>query len=387
MLALYAALPPFAIDTYMPAFGLISKYFNVPIQHIIVSITTYFVGFGLGMLIWGALSDRYGRKKVLMAGMLMYIISTVLCAISPDFETLTWMRLIQGLGDSSGSVIAMAIARDCYEGKHLTKTIASMVMIMMAAPIISPIIGSLIVNLSGRWQDIFHFLTFYGLFLLVMTLFMPETLDKQKRETHAFKTILSYFHHLKNIPFLGYSITSGLCFAAFFTYISSSSVLMMGYFNTGYILYCTLFGLNFIGVLSAQYLVKKKIDVISEHYLISTGFIASFIGMLISSLFTYFVVNLYGFMAGILLITFGFALTSSIITSKSLNALNKAFGAGNAINNLIKFSLASIASFTISYFHGYALMQQITIQQLIIILASLMIFYATYFLNNRTRRQ
>ena len=152
MLALYAALPPFAIDTYMPAFGLISKYFSVPIQHIIVSITTYFVGFGLGMLIWGALSDRYGRKKVLMAGMLMYIISTVLCAISSDFETLTWMRLIQGLGDSSGSVIAMAIARDCYEGKHLTKTIASMVMIMMAAPIISPIIGSLIVNLSGRWQ-------------------------------------------------------------------------------------------------------------------------------------------------------------------------------------------------------------------------------------------
>ena len=133
--------------------------------------------------------------------------------------------------------------------------------------------------------------------------------------------------------------------------------------------------------------MKKKIDVISEYYLISTGFIASFIGMLISSLFTYFVVNLYGFMAGILLITFGFALTSSIITSKSLNALNKAFGAGNAINNLIKFSLASIASFTISYFHGYALMQQITIQQLIIILASLMIFFATYFLNNRTRRQ
>lgn len=377
MLALYAALPPFAIDTYMPAFGIMSQFFNVPIQHIIITITTYFIGFGLGMLLWGALSDCYGRKKILIIGMIMSIISTFLCAMSPDFETLAWMRLVQGLGDSSGAIIAMAIARDCYHGKQFTKTIASMVMIMMAAPIISPVIGSVIVNVSGRWQDIFNFLTFYGLFLLLMTFFMPETLDKNQRAKSALKSMMSYFEHFKNYPFLGYALSSGLCFAAFFTYISSSTVLMIGFFDTGYTLYCILFGLNFIGVLSAQYLVKKKIDYIRDDYLIISGFISSFIGMIISAIFTYFIINLYGFMIGILLLTFGFALTSSILTSKSLNSLNKAFGAGNAINNLIKFSFGSIASFAISYFNGLSLMKQITVQQMIIISISLMIFIGT----------
>ncbi|MCF6764451.1 multidrug effflux MFS transporter [Thiotrichales bacterium 19S3-7] len=374
MLAMYAALPPFAIDTYMPAFHQIAYYFDMPIQKVVISITTYFIGFSFGMLIWGAVSDRVGRKKALIAGMFIYMVSTILCALSPDFSTLCVMRFIQGLGDSSGAVIAMAIARDCYSGKALSKIIASMVIIMMAAPIIAPIIGSLIISLFGQWQDIFHFLTVYGILLFFIAFFVPETLSDENKTSHLLKTIISYFEHLKNHSFILYSLSSGLSFAAFFTYISSSSVLIIGYFGYGYVIYCSIFGINFIGIIIGQLLIKKKVDQVSDLHLILAGFALCYIGITISMLFTYLFINLFGFMLGIMCLTFGFALVSSLITSRSLNALTHAFGAGNAINNLIKFALAGLASFLISHFSGYQLMRQVSFQQAIIISVSLVLF-------------
>ncbi|TNF69955.1 MAG: Bcr/CflA family efflux MFS transporter [Gammaproteobacteria bacterium] len=386
ILAMYAALPPFAIDTYMPAFHQIAHYFDMPIEKVIVSITTYFIGFSVGMLIWGAISDRVGRKKAIIVGMFIYMVSTILCALSPDFKTLTIMRLIQGLGDSSGAVIAMAVARDCYSGKKLAKVIASMVIIMMAAPIIAPIVGSLIITFFGRWQDIFHFLTIYGVILFFLAFFIPETLKDEEKTSHLFKTVISYFEHLKNYRFILYSLSSGLSFAAFFTYISSSSVLIIGYFGYGYVIYCTIFGINFIGIISGQFLIKKKVDDISDQYLIGIGFIMCYIGVAISMLFTYVITNLFGFMLGIMCLTFGFALVSSLLTSRSLNALTHAFGAGNAINNLIKFAIAGLASYLISHFSGYQLMKQISFQQVIIISVALILFIINLYFLKKTSK-
>ena len=118
---LFVALPPFAIDTYIPAFGNIANSFNVPVSSIAITISTYLVGFGLGMFFWGALSDRYGRKKILIIGMLVYIASTILCSQTDSFNTLIFMRFIQGIGDSPAAVAAMAILKDCYRGQKLIK--------------------------------------------------------------------------------------------------------------------------------------------------------------------------------------------------------------------------------------------------------------------------
>jgi MFS transporter, DHA1 family, multidrug resistance protein len=167
---IFVALPPFAIDTYIPAFGNIANDLNVNVNLMPITISTYLIGFGLGMFFWGALSDRYGRKKILTIGMLVYIISTVLCAQTDNFNTLIFMRFIQGLGDSPAAVAAMAILKDCYRGQKLIKTMATMIMVFMVAPIVAPMVGSVIIYTTGEWQNIFYFLTIYGVVLLVARL-------------------------------------------------------------------------------------------------------------------------------------------------------------------------------------------------------------------------
>ncbi len=150
ILAMFGALPPFAINTYTPAIPDIAKYFSITESSVIVTMTTYFVGFALGMLVWGAFSDRYGRKKILIIGMAMYIFSTIVCSFCEEFSTLSFMRFIQGFGDSTGAIIALSVARDCYSGKKLTIVMASILIIMMLAPITAPIIGSILIGVFFR---------------------------------------------------------------------------------------------------------------------------------------------------------------------------------------------------------------------------------------------
>ena len=242
IVTIFAALPPFAIDTYMPAFNEIGAYFSVSNYELTKSISTYFLGFAIGMLFWGAITDRFGRRKPLIIGMAIYLASSILCSLSTSYDMLLAMRFIQGLGDSSGAIISMAILRDCYKGVRLMRMISIISMTFMIAPIIAPIIGSIIIYQTNNWKDIFHFLTIYGIILLPLSFFIPETLNPKKRILSVFDNFTIYIKHFKNIPFMICTIITGLSFAALFSFISSSSILILDYLKLGYLQYCLLFG-------------------------------------------------------------------------------------------------------------------------------------------------
>ena len=116
---LFTALPPFAIDAYIPAFGNIAKDLNVDPSQMTITISAYLFGFAAGILVWGAISDRFGRKKILIIGMIIYIISTIICSQTKSFDTLVYMRFLQGVGDSPAAVASGAILKDCYRGQKL----------------------------------------------------------------------------------------------------------------------------------------------------------------------------------------------------------------------------------------------------------------------------
>lgn len=144
------------------------------------------------------------------------------------------MRFLQGLGDSPDAMAAMAVLKDCYRGQKLMKMMATMIMVFMLAPIVTPIIGSLIVYTTGSWQDIFHFLIIYGVILLILTLIMPETHPSYKHSNNLEISFKAYLNHFMNIPFIVGALTGGLCFGALFSFITASSNLIIGYFNLGY---------------------------------------------------------------------------------------------------------------------------------------------------------
>lgn len=293
LVVIFTALPPFAIDAYIPAFGNISNFFQVNVSILSITISTYVVGFGIGMVFWGALSDRYGRKNILVIGMLIYISSTILCSFTHNFDTLIFMRFLQGLGDSPASIAAAAILKDCYRGQKLMKMMAKMIMVFMIAPIVAPIIGSIIIYTTGRWQDIFHFLTIYGIILLVISLMMPETHPSHNRAKSLLESFKVYFKHFINIPFIITSLVGALCFGALFSFISASSNLIIQYYNLGYTQYCILFGVNIFGIIFASFYIEKKITSSNQRYFIVLAYITTIIFVAVNIISSIFFNNIY----------------------------------------------------------------------------------------------
>ena len=373
---IFVALPPFAIDTYIPAFGNIANSLRVPVSAMAITISTYMVGFGLGMFFWGALSDRYGRRKILIIGMLVYIVSTILCSQTDSFNTLTLMRFIQGLGDSPAAVAAMAILKDCYRGQKLIKTVATMIMVFMIAPIVAPIIGSIIIYTTGRWQDIFHFLTIYGVVLLFITFIMPETHKPHKRSKSLLKSFAVYIQHLHNMPFILGAMAGALGFGAMFSFISASSTLIIEYYHLGYIQFCAIFALNILGIVFASNLIRKKLTPYNRVRFITTGYIVAIIIVIVNIILSYVIDNVYVFVIFNTFATAGFALTNITISSITIDLLKEGFGAGNAIMRLVKFTVAGLAGFLLSFISTPHLMIGIPTQQLVFVLAAAGLFFA-----------
>jgi DHA1 family bicyclomycin/chloramphenicol resistance-like MFS transporter len=373
---IFVALPPFAIDTYIPAFGNIANSLRVPVSAMAITISTYMVGFGLGMFFWGALSDRYGRRKILIIGMLVYIVSTILCSQTNSFNTLTLMRFVQGLGDSPAAVAAMAILKDCYRGQKLIKTVATMIMVFMIAPIVAPIIGSIIIYTTGRWQDIFHFLTIYGVVLLFITFIMPETHKPHKRSKSLLKSFAVYIQHLHNMPFILGAMAGALGFGAMFSFISASSTLIIEYYHLGYIQFCAIFALNVLGIVFASNLIRKKLTPYNRVRFITIGYIVAITIVIANIILSYIIDNIYVFVIFNTFATAGFALTNITISSITIDLLKEGFGAGNAIMRLVKFTVAGLAGFLLSFISTPHLMIGIPTQQLVFVLAAAGLFFA-----------
>ena len=373
-ITIFAALPPFAIDTYMPAFNQIGNYFHVTTSDLTKSISTYFLGFAIGMLAWGAITDRFGRRKPLIVGMGIYLLSSVLCSVSVSYNMLMAMRFVQGLGDSSGSIIAMAIIRDCYKGERLMKTMSMIAMTFMLAPIIAPIIGSIIIYETNDWKMIFHFLTLYGILLFIFSFFIPETLKNNKRSSSILANINVYIKHLGNIPFLVCAIITGFTFAAVFSFISSSSLLIINYLKLGYLQYCILFAINISTVILSNFYVKKRVNKNNHIKTIFTGFFIAILMLIINVTLSNLYNNIYIFMLFNALATGFFALTNVLMRSITLNSLDSGFGAGSAIANLIRFSFGGLSSYLMSHKALESLQVDISVQQLAFVSVSVILF-------------
>ncbi|MED7818569.1 MULTISPECIES: multidrug effflux MFS transporter [unclassified Francisella] len=379
-LAFLAMLPPFAVNTYAPAIPNIASHFNIHPNNVIFTFTTYFIGFSIGMLLWGSLSDKYGRKRCLISGISLYIVSTLLCAHSQSFSQLATFRLIQGLTDSSGTVIALAIARDCYNGKKLTTTIASLSIIMLIAPMISPMIGTGLIVLTASWKSSFYFLFIFGIVLLILCSMMPETHPIQHRQQSIKKLFTAYFCHFKNIKFIAYTICSGLLFAAFFSYVGAASIIYLKTYNTGYSLYVLYFAITIVGLVLANFTLKKLSESLPLKVFSYAGLSISLTGVLIMLIYNHTGFNhAYIFMIIMLVICYGVSLSSTSLLSESLQLVSINFGSATALNNFFKFSLAGFANFIMSFSAGHKLLSNLPIQQLIIILITIVIVYVAKF--------
>ena len=236
VIASIMALNPLAMDMMLPALPNIAAAFDISVANrpqMVLSI--FLVGFGVGQFVMGPLSDRFGRRPVLIGGMAVYCIASVLAIAAPSFETLLLARALQGLGTSATRVIATSIVRDCYAGRRMASVMSLAMMVFIAVPVVAPSFGQAVLLLT-QWRGIFIVLMVYGVVALIWSaLRMPETLPMAKRRSLAIGEVFDAFRQtVTNRQTLGYALAAGGVMGSLFAFVFSSQQIFTEIYHLGH---------------------------------------------------------------------------------------------------------------------------------------------------------
>lgn len=278
LLAVFSSLGPFTVDTYLPAFPQMMRYFGTTASMIQVSLTACMIGMSIGMLVMGSISDIHGRRKPLLISMIIYLVSSFACVFAPNIEVLIALRFIQGFAASAGVVISRAIVSDLYSGIELTKFFSLLMMFTNLAPLLAPLAGSAVLAFS-LWTGVFLFLGVLGILLTSLTAWgLTETLPAEKRVPNNVREFFSNFTILmKDRTFLGYTLMQGFIFVGVFAYISGSPFVYQKIYGISPQLYSLLFSLNGISLILGSQFVKKMAGKIAEQQIVLIGLAVAFI--------------------------------------------------------------------------------------------------------------
>lgn len=201
-LGMLCAFAPMCSDMYLPSLPEIVTYFDSNPAQVQFSLTASFLGLALGQIVIGPVSDAYGRIKPLLVCLVIFTLSSLACALSPNICSFVFFRLLQGLSAAGGIVLTRSIACDKFKGNELTSFMSFLMAINSLGPILGPIIGSLVVTYF-TWPVIFFILVGWGLILIYLTKFhVPESLPVDKREKNALVSILRMKTDLLNLKFM-----------------------------------------------------------------------------------------------------------------------------------------------------------------------------------------
>ena len=253
VLGALSAFGPLAIDFYLPSFPTLARAFATDVEHVQLSLAAYFAGLAIGQLAYGPLADRFGRRKPLLVGVMLFSLASLACALAPSLEWLITARFVQALGGCAGMVVSRAVVRDLCDPISSAKVFSQLMLVMGLAPILAPLGGGLLLGTLG-WPWIFHSLAiFSGLCLLAVLLWLPETRPQHLQPAPLSGAFGQYRALLGNAPFMGYSLAGGVAMAGMFAYIAGSPFVFIELYGVPAEHYGWLFGSNAAGfVIMAQ---------------------------------------------------------------------------------------------------------------------------------------
>ena len=357
VLGLLTAVGPLSIDMYLPAMPALARYFAVAPAYVQYSLSLFFVGLGVGQLLYGPISDRYGRRPVLYFGLLLYLVATLLCALSTSIGMLIGARLLQGLGAAAGPVMTRAIVRDRFSGAKAASVMSFVVMVMGSAPLLAPLLGSLILAVA-EWRIIFWVLVFYSVVALAaLTLLLAESHapHRRVRDRSLGRQYLGYLSLLGRLPVVLYLACGSLMFGALFSYVAASSFVYIDQFGVDESMFGFYFSANVIAMLIGTFTNGRIVQYFGYRTLLGVA-VANTLTCALVLLVTTF--TGFGGFWGValplffLLATVGMAGANTV--AGMLDLAPDAAGAASALFGVCQFSCGALATWAVGVAGGDA---------------------------------
>lgn len=261
VLGLLAGITPLAIDAYLPSFPSVAEDLNQDISNIQLTLSVYLFVFAIFQIFYGPLSDAIGRRKVVVTGLVIFILGSFICAIATTFDWLIVGRVVQAIGGAAVAVTIPALVKDTLTTNQFAKAMSMIMLVMALAPLVAPILGGTILVIFN-WHAIFVFLMLLALVAIVLFLkTIPETLEKENRTPLSFTLALRNYLTLAHNPIImGYIFAGALHFAGLMCFVTGASFVYIKIYGINEGIFGFLFGMNVLTMMAASTINGRYVD-------------------------------------------------------------------------------------------------------------------------------
>jgi len=346
------ALGPFSIDMYLPGFSGIATDLHTTVAKVSMSLSSYFIGISAGQLLYGPLLDRFGRKKPLFIGLLVYILASLGCIYVADIDTFIFLRFIQAIGSCAATVASVAMVRDLFPVKDIPKVFSLLMLVLGLSPMLAPTIGGYVTEDFG-WHIVFLILMCMGIAILIAAqLGLPNSYKPDTSISLRPKPIISNFMKvLKEPQFYTYAFTGSIAFSGLFTYVAASPIVFMDIYHVDAKTYGWIFAfmsVSFIGSSQLNSLLLKKFS--SEQMILAALILQSVISIIFLLLSVNNLLGLYETIAMLFLFLGCLGISNPNTAGLTMAPFAKNAGSASALMGAIQLGLGALASFAVGVF-------------------------------------
>ena len=347
ILASLMTLGPMGIDMYLPSLPAMISHFGTDTATGQLTMSVFMLGFGGGQIVLGPITDRLGRKPVMVTGLVLFGLASLLCAFAQSIETLLLSRFLHGLAGASGPVISRAIVRDSFDGARAASLFGYLAALMAVVPMVAPILGGILHEAFG-WQSIF--LAMVGLAALVLLTYgfgMAETLPPKKRITLRLSTIIANWRTLLGDSyFLGFIACTALLMGALMSFVTSASVVFQSVFALSPQAFSYFFAAMVSGFIIGSLTTGRLSKVIGANRLVTVGIGLVFAGACNQIIFELFLTpSLPSLMVGQIAVSLGFGLASPQLNARAMQNYPHMAGTASSLIGSSQMAMAALAAF------------------------------------------
>ncbi len=352
ILGALTTISPFAIDMYLPSFPQIAREMGVPVAHVSLSLSSYFIGLATGQLFYGPVLDRFGRKLPLYFGLAIFVAASIGCMMATSVETLIALRFVQALGGCAAQVASTAMVRDFFPVDQSAKVFSLIILVLSVSPLLAPTFGTFIELWLG-WKAVFAILA--GIVVLiaaVVWLYLPEAHKPDK--TQSLKPVdvaRGYLAILKNPQFHTYALTGAFSFTGLFVYVASSPVIFLDIFKVDTAFYGGIFAFLSLGFIGGSQINIQLLKRFKGEDIFRRALVAQMAAALLFAGCAYAgVLGLYSTIAALFLFLSTLGLIAPNATAIALAPFGKNAGSASALIGFIQIGVAALVSAGVGIF-------------------------------------